>query len=154
MTPRHHQHLPLPYAHLDPVRDLSRLSADISYADKALIKNICPKRGILNQIAQNVYSSICNNLRNHGITHYSPQHELQFIELVTRGCTALESFQPRPWEYGLRPVTGAHPTLAGRYLEFRYPEEPTHRGEGGEESKCKGSEQNRAGDCEADGQVS
>lgn len=91
-TPRHHSALPLPYGRMDQLGacKLSRLSADIPAKDKNLIKGVCPKRGILNQITQNFFDSICQNLRNNGITYYSPEHEQYLVELVNRGCTTIK----------------------------------------------------------------
>jgi hypothetical protein len=134
MTPRHHQNLPLPYDHLDVVRDLSRLSADISYSDKALIKGVCPKKGILNQITQNFFASLCHNLRKNGLTHYSPHNEQQFIELVARGCTAIESIVPRHGKYGLRNTPTACAKSPRCEFEHRYLEESVDQGESGQQT--------------------
>lgn len=116
-APYHHQDLPLPYDHLNRDRDLSRLSADISYVDKELIRGICPKQGILNQLTQVIFSSICTNLRNNGITYYSPDHERYFIQLLLRGCAAIELAKPAPFGYVDGGITCACAGLAGGQLE-------------------------------------
>jgi hypothetical protein len=84
-----HQDLDQPYRplYINFDRNMSRLSADISYEDKNLIKLVCPKRGILNQITQLFFSSICNELKQNGITHYSPDNEQRFVELILRRTT-------------------------------------------------------------------
>ena len=94
--PHFDDRLPLPYLHLDSVRDLSRLSADISVQDKNLIKHVCPKKGILNQITQNLFASIAKHLRQNGITYYSPEHEAYLVRLISRGCSTIESAEHRP----------------------------------------------------------
>ena len=153
MIPRHHQNLPLPYQHLDQNRDLSRLSADIPYEDKNLIKGICPKKGILNQLTQNLFASICHNLRKNGLTHYSPDNEQQFIALIVRGCSFIESIEPRPGQYGLRPTPQPCAKSPGCDFEHRYLEESVDRGQSGEQAGegtgCAGEE-----DCRVDEQVS
>jgi len=89
MEANFHQDLDRPYQplYLDFDHNMSRLSADISYADKKLIKMVCPKKGILNQITQLFFESICRELREHNITHYSPQNEQHFIQLIKRRAT-------------------------------------------------------------------
>lgn len=94
MTPRFHTALPLPHGPMSQNGDLSRLSADIPARDKNLIKGVCPKRGILNQLTQNLFLAITNNLRKNGITYYSPDHEQYFIALILRGCSAIELAEP------------------------------------------------------------
>lgn len=98
MTPRHHAALPLPYGPMDAngAALLSRMSADIPAVDKNLIKGVCPKKGILNQLVQNIFHSLVTNLRNNGITYYSPAHESYLVALVIRGCTAIELAIPTP----------------------------------------------------------
>lgn len=96
MIPKHHQSLPLLYGKMDPGGKLSRLSADIPQENKNLIKSVCPKQGILNQLTQNIFHAITNNLRKNGITYYSPSHEDYFIALIRFGCTAIESAVPTP----------------------------------------------------------
>lgn len=112
-SPNFHQSLPQPYSSLDPDRDLSNLSALISYADKNLIKSICPKKGILNQITQNFFSSLTNQLRKHGITYYSPEHERFFVDLVTRGCAAFEPAGETSARYVLGRIASAHTGTPG-----------------------------------------
>lgn len=74
--------LPRPYSTSDRLRELSRLSADIPYTDKNLIKSVCPKKGVLNQVTQCFFSAICENLREQQITYYSPEHESYLIDLI------------------------------------------------------------------------
>lgn len=89
MQANFHQDLDQPYRplYIDFDRQMSRLSADISYEDKHLIKMVCPKKGILNQITQLFFESICRELKQNGITHYSPANERKFIELIRRRTT-------------------------------------------------------------------
>lgn len=79
----YHQALPQPYEHLHQVRELSRLSADVSYVDIGLIKSICPKKGIINQLTQIFISTLANKLREENITCYTPKNESRLIELIT-----------------------------------------------------------------------
>lgn len=139
-APYHHQDLPLPYDHLDRDRDLSRLSADISYTDKALIRGICPKQGILNQLTQCFFNAICNNLRKNGHTYYAPDHERYFIQLILRGCTAIELAQPAPFGHVHGGITCACATAPGSQLECCDTQEVNHQGE----SRVETSEQSES----------
>lgn len=78
----YHQLLDLPYRNFDPVRGLSRLSSDVSYEDKALIKDVCPKKGVIMQITQIFIARLCNQLRSENITSYTPANEQRFIDIV------------------------------------------------------------------------
>lgn len=78
----YHQGLPLPYKNVDPIRGLSRLSSDISYEDIALIKKVCPKKGVIMQVAQIFFSTLANHLRNNNLTYYTPENEQEFINIV------------------------------------------------------------------------
>lgn len=82
----YHQDLALPYQplYLDFDKHMSRLSADIPYADKDLIKLVCPKRGILNQLTQLFFSSVCEEMKQSGLTYYSPENEQAFIAIIRR----------------------------------------------------------------------
>jgi len=77
-----HQLLPQPYRELDQIKELSRLSADIPYSDKELIKLVCPKKGILMQITQVFFHRLCEEMRLNNLTHYTPQNEQHFIAIV------------------------------------------------------------------------
>lgn len=77
-----HQLLPQPYRELDQIRELSRLSADIPYSDKELIKLVCPKKGILMQITQVFFHRLCEEMRHQKLTHYTPENERQFITII------------------------------------------------------------------------
>ena len=139
--PYHHQDLPIPYDHCDRDRELSRLSADIPYEDKNLIRGICPKQGILNQLTQNIFASICKNLRKHGITYYAPDHERYFIQLILRGCTAIELAEPAPFGHVHGGITCACATAKGGQLECCDPQEVDHQ----RESRVETSEQSESG---------
>jgi len=131
MTPRHHAALPLPYGPMDAkgAALLSRTSADIPAKDKNLIKSICPKSGILNQIVQNVFFSITNNLRKNGITYYSPDHEQYLVDLLLRGCTAIESSEPTFVGNVYRGIEGTCAGATGSVIESSNTEEENLRRE-------------------------
>lgn len=134
MNPRSNcftQGLPRPYDHLDEVRDLSRLSADIPAVDKDLIKHICPKRGILNQITQNIFHSLCENLRKQNITYYSPENEQYLIDTILRGCTAIESAEQATPRNVHRRVEGSNAAVAGGQQQCRDSQEASDHHESG-----------------------
>jgi len=132
--PYHHQDLPIPYDSCDRDRELSRLSADIPYPDKQLIRGICPKQGILNQLTQNFFHALCTNLRKNGITYYSPDHERYFIQLILRGCTAVKLAKPAPFGYVDGGITCACATITGGQLERSDPQEVVDQRESGVET--------------------
>ena len=133
-APYHHQDLPIPYDSCNRDRELSRLSADIPYRDKQLIRGICPKQGILNQLTQNFFHALCSNLRNNGITYYAPDHERYFIQLILRGCTAVELAKPAPFGNVHGGITCACATIAGGLLEHSDPETLADQGESGSQT--------------------
>jgi hypothetical protein len=111
---------------------LSRLSADLPAEDKNLIKGICPKKGILNQLTQNLFHAIVTNLRANGVTYYSPEHEQYLVDLILRGCTAIKSHQPTFIGYVNRGTPGTHTGTAGSIEQHSHPQETHQSGESGE----------------------
>ena len=82
--------LPNPYAHLtSEQRDvlLSRLSADISYEDKELLRRIFPAKGLFNRLTQIFFHSIVTELKQNGITTYTPDNADAAARLIARRCT-------------------------------------------------------------------
>ena len=131
---RHHSGLPLPYGKMDQSGDLSRLSADIPAKDKDLIKSICPKKGILNQLTQNIFFSIVNNLRSNGITYYSPEHESYLCALVLRGCASIELAVPITVGDVNGRVTLSCTGAEGSIQQFGYPPQEDQHGQSGSEA--------------------
>lgn len=111
-TNHYHQALPRPYSDPKFERDLSNCTAWVPKRDKDLIRHVCPKRGILNQLVQNLFASIVTNLRDQNITYYSPQNEQYLIRVILRGCTAIESTQQTVAGYDDRGTPGARPAVA------------------------------------------
>lgn len=103
MSTNYHQSLPQPYAGLNQDRDLSRLSADIPYADKELIKSVCPKKGVLMQMTQVFFHTIVTEMKRLNLTHYTPENENEFIAIIVgitqyqhRGLAAPELTRDTP----------------------------------------------------------
>ena len=86
----HLDRIPNPYAHLDKDRDLSRLSADISYADKAYLHKLFPERGLFNRLTQVYFNSIVEEAKELNLKHYTPDNVNTLIELIRRRCTPFE----------------------------------------------------------------
>lgn len=85
-------HLPAsPYTHLNHAKDvhLSRLSADISYEDKQFLHRVFPAKGVFNRITQLFFHSLVLELKQNGITTYTPANADEFGRIVVRRCTAL-----------------------------------------------------------------
>jgi hypothetical protein len=140
-VPHHHNKLPLLYGKMDQSGNFSRLSADIPAKDKNLIKSVCPKQGILNQLTQNLFHAITTNLRINGITYYSPEHEDYFIALILRGCTAIESAVPTSCQHVNGRITLSCAGVAGGIQQLNHPSQDDHNGEGsGETDKNSGCE--------------
>lgn len=76
--------LKLPYHSLDRVTELSRLSADIAYIDKSLIKAVSPCMGLFNQMTQLYFAAIAHELRELNITHYTLENEQRLITIIRR----------------------------------------------------------------------
>lgn len=115
--------LPTPYESADPIRELSRLSADIPFADKDLIKHICPKKGILNLLTQNFFHAICQNLRKNNITYYSPDNEHYLTQLILRGCATIESTEQATYRNVSRRIEGTHTDPTGDEQQLGQSEE-------------------------------
>jgi len=69
---------------------LSRLSADISYEDKELLHRVFPARGLFNRMVQVFFHSIVKELKQNGITTYSPENADFVARLIARRCTIAE----------------------------------------------------------------
>lgn len=78
--------LPSPYAGLDPVRDLSRLSADISYTDIRYLKHICPEKGLLNRMAQCFFASVAAEARHLNLNYYTPATANELQRIIADRC--------------------------------------------------------------------
>jgi hypothetical protein len=82
--------LPNPYEGLNAEQRavlLSRLSADISYEDKTYLKRIFPARGLFNRITQIFIHSIVEELKQNGITTYTPENADTARRIIARRCT-------------------------------------------------------------------
>ena len=79
--------LPCPYRHLNKDLHLSRLSADVSYADKEFLHRIFPARGLFNRMTQIFFNSLVNELKANGITTYSPENADELARIIARRCT-------------------------------------------------------------------
>jgi hypothetical protein len=66
--------LPDPYVNED-YDAMWRLNFRISKADHDLMRTVFIERGVFNNIVTNTIANICNELRKHSITHYSPDIE-------------------------------------------------------------------------------
>lgn len=82
----HLDRIPNPYAHLDKDRDLSRLSADISYEDKAFLRRIFPEKGLFNRLTQVFFHSLVIEAKQLNITYYTPENVEHLIELIRQRC--------------------------------------------------------------------
>lgn len=120
MSTNYHQALPQPYSGLNQDRDLSRLSADIPYADKELIKVVCPKKGVLMQMTQVFFHTIVSEMKRLNITHYTPENENEFIAIIVgitqykhRGQPTVEPPRNTPPRNVRAGTKGAHSKTEG-----------------------------------------
>ena len=70
-----------PYAHLDEAQ-VSKLQAVVSTEDKLLLQSICPQRGLLLYIVESITFSLVNDLKHHGINHYSPENAERLFTFI------------------------------------------------------------------------
>ena len=70
-----------PYAHLDEAQ-VSKLQAVVSTEDKLLLQSICPQRGLLLYIVESITFSLVNDLKHHGINHYSPENAERLFAFI------------------------------------------------------------------------
>ncbi len=104
---------PCPYEHLNKDLHLSRLSADISYADKEFIKTVLPVNGLLNRITQLFFHSLIQEAKYHGITTHTPENADAFVRLIARRCTFVEPLVARLQQPISRRTPGQGDDLAG-----------------------------------------
>jgi hypothetical protein len=83
--------LPNPYRHIkNKERELSRLSADVSYEDKDFLHLIYPAKGLFNRLTQIFFHSIVEECKAHGITTYTPANADFVARLIARRCTVAQ----------------------------------------------------------------
>lgn len=130
--------IPDPYAKLDRVRDLSRLSVDVSYTDKHFLKTLCPEKGLFNRMIAAFFASVAQEARESNLRHYDPQQSTELIRIINHRC------QPRrctPAAIAGKTVGSITPGgTPGAYLSapcgLLIPEHlacPYQRGQGGEQ---------------------
>lgn len=110
--------LPDPYRHLTKEQkelQLSRLSADISYEDKELLKLVFPLKGILNRLTQVFFHSLVEELKQNGITHYTPTNADLVCRIIARRCTPVEPLGEGLGEHGTGGTQGARDKAPGDY---------------------------------------
>lgn len=132
MSTNYHQDLPQPYLNCDPDREMSRLSADITYKDKALIKLVCPKKGIFMQMTQIFFSRICEELRSQNITHYTPENEQRFLAIIVRLATPTTLGETAPRDVGTG-TEGARPKPKRSVKQRSNPQTSDKQTKGGED---------------------
>ncbi len=57
--------------------DLVRIQADVSYADRNLLRSICPEQGIYNFVIANFVIKLCHELRKQNITDYARESDFK-----------------------------------------------------------------------------
>lgn len=67
--------------------NLSRLSADISYEDKEFLRRLYPARGLFNRLTQIFFHSLIEELKQNGITTYTPENADAVARIIARRCT-------------------------------------------------------------------
>ena len=105
--------LPNPYRHLDKDLHLSRLSADVSYADKEFLHRIFPARGLFNRMCQIFFNSLVEECKQNGITTYTPEHADELARIIARRCTVAPALGQTDARNDSRRVTREGDATAG-----------------------------------------
>lgn len=92
-----------PYESVDPDQK-ARISADVSIADKNLIKCVHPDRGILQLAVNNLIFALSNDLRNLGLSFYTPEATTT-LELLVRRRTSIDTSKEELLRYVRRGAT-------------------------------------------------
>jgi len=131
---KHHPGLRTPYTGLNRDTELSRLSADIAFIDKHLIKTVCPVNGLLMQMTQLFFASVCHELRTKNITHYTPENESELINIIRRRTATLIDPKTIARDGG-GGVEGAHEASTGTQLVLGHSPLEDQEGKSGAEGE-------------------
>ena len=77
------------YSHL-PDESLRKVQAPVAILDLHIIRSVAPDVGIHTHIIQSTFKGIADELRTHGINHYTPENRLALLAIISRRTS------PRP----------------------------------------------------------